>query len=319
MAKSTQPHLLIGAGPMAIEYAKVLQDMKVNFLVIGRGVESAKKFTENTGHKVITGGIEKFIASQQIYPQKAIVAVSEEQLGKVAIILLKAGIKSLLVEKPSGLDFQEIQTVKRLSVSKKAEVYVAYNRRFYTSVIKALQIIKKDGGVLSISFDFTEPNFKIASLIKEPGVKENWFLHNSTHVVDLAFFLAGTPKKLVAFTTDSLPWHSKGAIFGGAGITNKSVLFSYHANWKGPGRWGVEIVTRNYKLFFRPLEKLQIQQLGTFEINDFAINDQLDKNFKPGIYKEVLAFLGNKNNLCTISEQMENLKYYQQILEGKGV
>lgn len=315
MKQNSSSILLVGAGPMAIEYAKVLKKLQLNFLVIGRGEESAKKFTEATGHSVATGGVEKFLQSTSVYPKQAIVAVSEEQLGKIALLLLKSEIKSLLVEKPAGLDFEEIKKVEKAALLKKADVFVAYNRRFYASVNQALKIIKQDQGVLSIFFDFSEPNYRIAPLIKGPGVKENWFLHNSTHVVDMAFFLAGTPKKLYTFRTGRLPWHSRGAIFSGAGITNKNSIFSYHANWKGPGRWGVELVTINHKLIFRPLEKLQVQKLGTFEIIDADIDDQLDQDFKPGIYKEVKSFLGNKQNLCKISEQVENLKYYQKILE----
>lgn len=317
MIKNTQPILLIGAGPMAVEYAKVLKKLNLDFLVIGRGVENSKKFTEVTGLKVISGGVEKFLKSGTSSSKQAIVAVSEENLGKVTLILLRHGIKSILVEKPGGLDFDEIRKVGNLALSKKAKVFVAYNRRFYASVKRGVEIIKQDGGVLSIFFDFTEPDFKIAPLIKAPGVKENWFLQNSTHVIDMAFFLAGIPKRLTAFTAGTLPWHAIGAVFSGAGVTNTNALFSYHANWKGPGRWGVEVVTRNYKLFFKPLEKLQAQNVGRFEINDVNIDDELDRNFKPGIYREVQSFLGNKKDLCTISEQVENLKYYQQILEGK--
>lgn len=309
--------LLTGCGPMAIEYAKVLKDLNIDFVVVGRGVENARKFTEATGSKVISGGVEKFLRSNSSYPEQAIVAVSEEQLGRITLLLLKHGIKTILVEKPGGLDFVEIKKVKQEAFKKHAKVFVGYNRRFYSSVEKAQEIISKDGGVLSIFFDFTEPDFKIAPLVKGPGVKENWFLQNSTHVVDLAFFLAGIPKKLTAFTGGSLPWHSKGSVFSGAGVTNRNSLFSYHANWKGPGRWGIELVTKNHKLFFRPLEKLQVQNLGTFEVTEIKIDDELDTNFKPGLYKQIQSFLEDKQYLCTISEQARNLKYYLQILEGR--
>lgn len=315
---SKQKILLVGAGPMAQEYAKVLKELKLDFLVVGRGVENAKIFKDTIGRPVISGGVEKFLKFNSSYPENAIVAVSEENLGKVTLTLLRYGIKSILVEKPGGLDFDEIKKVGNLASSKKARVFVAYNRRFYASVKKALEIIQKDDGVLSIFFDFTEPDFKIAPLIKGSGVKENWFLHNSTHVVDTAFFLAGTPKKLTAFASGTLPWHPKAAVFSGAGITDKGVLFSYHANWKGPGRWGVEVVTKNHKLFFRPLEKLQVQNLGSFGINDVELDDRLDIKFKPGLYKEVQSFLGDKQNICTITEQVENLNFYKQILEGKS-
>lgn len=310
--------LIVGAGPMAIEYAKALKKLNYPFLVVGRGEQSADEFEKQTGIKILTGGIDKFLSQNEKILSAAIVAVSEEQLGSATIKLLKKGVKTILVEKPAGLDFEKVKEVYILSKELEANVYVGYNRRFYTSVKKALEIIKKDGGVSSIFFDFTEASFRIVPLQKTPGVKENWFLQNSTHVIDLAFFLAGTPKKGSYFTNGKLSWHPKGAVFVGSGVTNKGIPFSYHANWDAPGRWSIEIQTKKNKLIFKPLEKLQIQKLGTFIIEEVEINDDIDIEIKAGIYREVDSFLTNKKDLCTISEQVENLKFYKQILEGKS-
>lgn len=316
MNQDKQLTLLVGAGPMAAEYARVLKSLKKEFIVVGRGKQSAEEFEKIVGVKVIIGGVDKYLEQKKEIPPVAIVAISEEQLGSTTIKLLKRGIKLILVEKPAGLDFADVKKVYKLSQKLKAKVYVGYNRRFYSSVKKAQEIIEKDGGILSIYFDFTEASFRIAPLTKAPGVKENWFLQNSTHVIDLAFFLAGYPKKMSAFTTGSVSWHRKGAIFSGAGVTEKSVLFAYHANWDAPGRWSIEIMTKSSKLFFKPLEKLQIQNLGSFEVKDAQLDDKIDTEFKAGIHAEVESFLGNKKDLCTIDEQAANLKFYQQILEG---
>lgn len=315
--KNSKPILLIGAGPMAVDYAKVLQSLGREIIVVGRGKKTAQSFTEQTKIKPLLGGLDKYLSSRPKLPDIAIVAVSEEQLGITTRHLLNAGVKSILVEKPGGLGFEDIRKVYQLAKQKKAKVYVGYNRRFYSSVEEAQEIIKKDGGVLSLFFDFSEASFRIAPLIKGPGVKEDWFLQNSTHVIDMAFFLAGAPKKIYPLKTGRLSWHSKGAIFVGSGKTSTNALFSYISNWASPGKWAVEIQTRKNKLIFRPLEKLQIQKSGTFAINEFPLEDKLDIEFKPGIYKQVQSFLGNKKNLCTIEEQVEHLKYYQQILKGK--
>ena len=317
MNQDIQPILLVGAGPMAAEYAKVLKSLKKEFIVVGRSKRSAEEFEKIVGVKVITGGINKYLRQKKEIPPVAIVAISEEQLGSTTIKLLKKGLKIILVEKPAGLDFADVKKVYSLSQKLKAKVYVGYNRRFYSSVKKAEEIIEKDGGILSIYFNFTEASFRIAPLTKAPGVKENWFLQNSTHVIDLAFFLAGNPQKMYAFTSGGVSWHRKGAIFSGAGVTEKNVLFAYHANWDAPGRWSVEIMTKNSKLIFKPLEKLQIQNLGSFEVKEVQLDDKIDTEFKAGIHAEVESFLGNKKDLCTIEEQVANLKFYQQILEGK--
>ena len=83
----------------------------------------------------------------------------------------------------------------KLSKKNQSKIFVAYNRRFYNSSIEAIKIINNDGGVLSFNFDFTEIVKKVEKLKLPKKVKENWFLCNSTHVVDLAFFLCGFQKK----------------------------------------------------------------------------------------------------------------------------
>lgn len=321
--KNNDQVLLIGAGYMGVEFARVLKSLGKDFIVVGRGEKSAQEFKREIGIEVFTGGIDKYLENNGNIPTVAIVAISEEQLGSATIKLLSRGVKKILVEKPGGLDFKDIKNVAKLAKQKKAKVYLGYNRRFYGSTNKAIEIIKKDGGVLSIHFDFTEAVHKIVPLVRAPGVKENWFLQNSTHVIDMAFFLAGNPKKMNSLVSGSLSWHPAAAVFTGSGVLQSGALFSYHANWKSPGRWAIEVMTKNHKLFFKPLEKLQIQESGSFEISDVKIMDKLDLDFKPGIYKEVESFFGdkksslaNKKNLCTIEEQVKNLKVYSKILNG---
>lgn len=306
--------LLIGTGPMACEYVKVLKTLGYDILVIGRGEKSALEFEKTTGIKPFTGGPEKFFSLSQSFPKKAIIAVSEEQLGLVTLLLLKHNINLILVEKPGGANIAEIRKVEKEAKKNKARVYIGYNRRFYSSVKKIKQIIKQDGKVKSFHFEFTELSSKISPLKKGPGVKENWFLHNSSHVIDLAFFLGGYPKKISAYKNGCLSWHPGGSIFAGAGQTESGALFSYFANWESPGRWAVEILTQKHRLILKPLEKLQIQYIGSFDISETKIDNNFDLKYKPGLYNQVKSFLGNKKDLCTITEQFNNLKYYEKIL-----
>ena len=147
---------LFGAGYMAIEYAKVLDALKIEYEVIGRGKESAYRFEQEVGRKPyigeITNWVKKIISSNSA---KVIVAVGVEQLAPVTIELMEKGFKSILVEKPAGLNFQEIENVSSVDKNSNAELYIAYNRRFYASVLKALEIIEEDGGVTSFNFEFT--------------------------------------------------------------------------------------------------------------------------------------------------------------------
>ncbi|OAM92787.1 Predicted dehydrogenase [Pelosinus fermentans] len=300
---------LIGAGTMAIDYAKVLKAQNIDFDVIGRGVKSAKIFTQNTGSNVITGGLDQYLAQSNGLPTAVIVTVGVEHLAEITIKLIKYGVKRILVEKPAGIDAGQIQRVAEVAMTNNVEIYVAYNRRFYASAIKARQIIAEDGGVTSFNFEFTEWSHEIEHLKKAHGVKEAWFLANSTHVVDLAFFLGGEPKNISAYIKGGLAWHPSASVFAGAGVTEGGALFSYQANWAAPGRWGVEVLTNKHRLIFRPLEQLHVQRNGSVEIEKVEIDTQFDDQFKPGIYKQVQTFLvgDNTESLLTISEHCERV------------
>ncbi|MCX5831439.1 MAG: gfo/Idh/MocA family oxidoreductase [Deltaproteobacteria bacterium] len=302
---------VIGSGPMTIDYIKVLDALKVSYQVIGRGIDSAKDCESKTGVKVVTGGLESHISDCKDFPSSAIVAVGVEQLANVAKVLLQNGVKKILIEKPGGLNEDEIRSVHEKTKKRNAEVYVAYNRRFYTSTLKAQEIIREDGGVRSFNFEFTEWSHEIVNIKKAPGVKENWLLANSSHVIDLAFFLGGKPKEISCYVGGALDWHPSGSIFTGAGISEKDALFSYQADWGAPGRWSVEVLTKKHRLIFKPLEKLQIQNIGEVAINEVAIDDDLDRTFKPGLFRQVKAFMdGDLLNLLKIEEHLVMLKYY---------
>jgi len=306
---------LIGAGGMAQDYIKVLQGLNKDFVVIGRGEETAKKCQESTGCTVEVGGLDNYISNSTNICSNAIVAVGVEKLFETTKQLLEYGVKNILVEKPGALYTWQFEELDSLIKEKNANVIIAYNRRFYASVLKAQEIIKNDGGVTSFNFEFTEWAHVIEPLVKAEGVKEKWFLGNSTHVVDLAFYLGGKPKEINSFTSGNLSWHPSASIFSGAGISDKKALFNYQANWESAGRWSVEILTKENRLIFRPMEKLQIQKRGKIaqEFNE-DINYILDEEYKPGLYIQTEKFLENDlENMCSFEEQFKMIEIYNKI------
>jgi predicted dehydrogenase len=304
---------LVGAGKMAQEYAKVLQGLGIDFVVIGRRASSAGQFRDVTGKEVHIGGIKSALETYGA-PAQAIVAVNVEHLAEVGSALITHGTGRLLIEKPGGVDIDEINQLGVLAERHQAEVLLAYNRRFYASTCKAQDAIFKDGGAVSCTFEFTEWSHVIGPSIRGPGVKENWFLANSTHVVDLAFHLCGFPKEISTWVGGSLDWHPAAARFAGSGVTEKGVLFSYISDWEAPGRWGLEVLTRKARYIFRPMEKLYCTRIGSVAIEEIAIDDAIDKAYKPGLYQQTKAFLsGDQTSLCTIQEQVRHGQVYQKM------
>ena len=97
-------------------------------------------------------------------------------------------------------------------------------------------------------------------------------------------------------------------------MTDQNVLFSYFADWEAPGRWGVEVLTRKHRLILRPMEKLQVISFGSVKEETVPIEDKLDTDFKPGLFRQTEAFL-NKDAMyfCTLEEQVENTKMYSKM------
>jgi len=309
--------LLIGTGSMSISYASVLQKMKLDFHVVGRGEGSAESFENATGIRPYVGGIENYIKSVGIQSNsKIIIATGTEALMSILLSLIKTGTHQILVEKPAAISIEELLSNKEALNLYAGAIYVAYNRRFYSSVTESRRIIEEDGGLESIFFEFTEWSHLIEPLVKAEGVKDNWFFANSTHVVDLAFHLAGVPREWSCFTKEgTISWHNKSS-FSGAGITENDVIFSYLANWQSPGRWSIELLTKKRRLFLAPLEGISIQNIGSTLKYEHIFDNTLDIDFKPGLYNQLNAFLGQSDkDLVSIKNHIYNSEnIYKKII-----
>lgn len=314
---SSKKVVLFGAGEMGIEYSKVLQHLGADFSVIGRSAAGVERFNSLTGLKAIPDGVSGWKKHYEPDVVFAIVAVNVEELSKTAIELMDSGVSKILLEKPGGLNPDEIKLVRDKAKETGTKIIIAYNRRFYSSVLEAQEIIKTEGGVKSFNFEFSEWVHLIPEDMSDV-VKQNWFLANPTHVIDMAFFLGGKPKEFKSYISGGCDWHPAGTVFSGAGISEYGALFSYQANWFAPGRWGVEVITDNKRLIFRPLEKLQVQENRSVAIEFVAIDDLLDQDFKPGLLKQTEFFLNDVDhpNFLTIDKHYENVvNYYQKIVK----
>ncbi|MFN7491384.1 MAG: Gfo/Idh/MocA family oxidoreductase [Cyclobacteriaceae bacterium] len=287
--------LIVGTGPMALAYFNALKYLNnLNITVIGRGFESCKKFKELTGVQPYVGGVENYLFQNPSTDQDYfIIAVGTEILMHVLLQIVKCKFKRVLIEKPAAISIQEL-LAHQIDVEHVAQrIYVGYNRRYYDSVLEAQRIIEEDGGLVSMHFDFTEWVHRIEKIDKKEGVKENWFFANSTHVADLAFYLAGNPSEWNTFVKNgSLSWHPK-SVFCGAGVTHNEVLFSYMSNWESGGRWSIELTTNNRKLILRPLEELWILEKGELESKKAKLPTVHGENLKAGILSQVESFIGD--------------------------
>jgi predicted dehydrogenase len=280
---------------------------------VGRGAGSAQTFETNTGKSVITGGLGNALQTGAA-PTAAIIAASFEQLADTALALIHAGTKRILLEKPGGITVTELANVTEAARSRGTQVWVGYSRRFYASTMAAREMIVEDGGPVSCNFEFSEWSHQIEPMPLPAEVKSAWVIANSSHVIDLAFHLCGLPREWRGWHSGSMAWHEAAARYAGAGITDKDVMFAYHADWQAPGRWSVEVLTRKRRLIFRPMEQLQVTSLASVAVEKVHLDDELDIRFKPGLYRQTQAFLSqDESRFCTVKEQLSHAKIYSEM------
>jgi len=310
--------LLIGAGPMAVTYAGVLKALNVEFTVIGRGESSASKFEAEVGVEVICGGLEEYLEKCSVTYSKAIISTGVNQLASNARCLIDAGVRYILIEKPGALNFDELISLNEYASKKQSRIYIAYNRRFLESVQCCRKMLKADGGVKSFHFEFTEWSDAIGKIGKDPEVLKQWMFANSTHVIDLGFYIGGEPESMATFIGQlgNVEWHPEAASFSGAGITKQGATFSYCANWDAPGRWSLEFMSTNYRFIFSPMEQLKIVKRNTVTVEEVEHHYSVDKQYKPGLYDQVNSFLDARSGLMTLGAQVERLKWYSAMHSG---
>ena len=154
---------------------------------------------------------------------------------------------------------------------------------------------------------------EITKSLKE--VMNKWVICNSSHVIDLVFFLIGTPNDSFTsyFHSGESDWHNP-TKFHGAGISIKNIPFSYQADWGAPGRWGIEILTESNRYILRPMEELSFIKLGEFDSKNITLEKGKESNFKSGLLDQSKAFFAvNKGNLCSLEQHYDHYKYYLKI------
>jgi predicted dehydrogenase len=312
--------LLVGVGFMGKAYAPVLRSLGAAVQAVGRSKAGAASFQAETGLPCVAGGLEGWRAAGSAVPRNALVCVSVEETPAVVKALAAIGVQRMLVEKPGAASADQLQALCDDPALSNSEVFIAYNRRYYASVAEARKRIEAEGGVDSFHFEFTERERDANPAKFGESVRRHWALANSSHVIDLAFHLGGEPSRLSSEVSGSLDWHPGGARFSGSGVSNRGALFTYMANWTSGGRWAVEVMTRESRLILRPLEQLFVQQRGSFEVKQIELADELDKRHKPGLYRQIEAFVHGGDgaaHLLSLRQQAHHAARYYGPMAGE--
>jgi len=310
--------LIIGSGYIALEYVKALKKLKIKNIEILSKSENSLDNKVLSEYKIIFGGFGKKI---NLIEKKdlTIIATPINLLVKAATLAIKSGQENILIEKPGSLFKTDLIILEKLI--KKQKVRIAYNRLFYPNFQKLKILSKIDGGITSCKFDFTEWVHTIPFGKYKKDVYRRWGISNSLHVISMAMELIGMPKKITTNQHGNLKWHPTGSIFVGNGISEKNIPFSYHANWEGGGRWGIEVVTKKNVYRLSPLEKLFVLKKGTTEWKEIQIKNIFPK-IKMGLAEEIVIMLNDalekQLKMVTIKRAIEYNKLAEKIFAYKN-
>ncbi len=258
----------------------------------------------------VSGGFEKC----EIVCDNIIITSPIDLLDSHLTRALRLGFKNILIEKPGSINLEHMRKI--IDEYGDRNIYIGYNRRFYSTVIKAKEIIENDGGVLSFNMNITELIHRINEENYDKNTLERWLYSMTTHLLDLGFYLGGEPEEINCITggKDKINWHKNASIFSGHGITKSGAIFTYHGNWASAGKWRLEIYTRNHMILFSPLEKLVVQKRGEMKFEE--IECEIDNEIKEGIYKQTEEFInGNVNkSLQTYKKQYIIMKNIYKLI-----
>ena len=242
--------LLIGSGPMSLEYLKVLDHYNFQVVVVSKSKRNFNLINEkyNNVECFCLKNLKEFKNTNDF--EFAINCVSIESLYQVSKDLISLGLKKILIEKPGCLDINELEDLIELSKKNKTLLKIALNRRHFNSTIYIKNELKKLK-VTSAHIDFTEWIKGIDKGKYSSKSLNKWLFSNSIHVIDLFFYLFGLPKEINNFPSESnkIPWHPSASIFIGNGEFKSKGKFSYKADWNGPGRWAIEFTDQRHKYF----------------------------------------------------------------------
>ena len=123
--------VVVGSGPMAEEYIKVIKALGQEAVIVGRNKDKALLLSNKYSCGGFGGGIEANTGLLDKDVELVIIACGVESLSDAACCLLKAGAKNILIEKPGALDLKGLLAIKS-HMTNDVCLKVAYNRRFYS-------------------------------------------------------------------------------------------------------------------------------------------------------------------------------------------
>ena len=305
---------IIGGGVIATEHAKALRALEVEFDFVVRSENTRKKLQDQfPDTRIQIGGLQQ----SSYLRENVIVAVNIDNLFPIVEKLINRSVPNILVEKPLSFFDDELLSLVGIKSSK---ITIAFNRLCFPSILTLRSLIKADGGIRTIRGEFTEAIWRIKEDSFSAMTLDHWLLANSTHVISTIFKITGCPKTYHTYASQNEgKGLKKSSKYGMIGTGSNNELIVLHADWGSPGSWCIEVTTKNAKYLLKPMERLLIQQQGSFDMFEASLLWQEPEGIKPGFYNQCRVWLKERSEgLVSVEEYLQHKSILKSFEEGSN-
>lgn len=308
----------IGAGYMTTEHIKAFASLP--------DVEIAGIFSRTADRAAALAAPHRAIVAQSVadlhartHADLVVVSVPELAMADIATQCF-AYPWQVLLEKPAGYNLGDATRIRDAAHGAGGKVYVAFNRRAYSSTRAALGELSDANGKRFIKV--LDQQDQVAARVHhgQPElVAFNYMFANSIHVID--YFRVFGRGDIVA-VAPVVAWNpnSPGLVVAKIDFSSGDIGI-YEGIWDGPGPWAVSISTPAKRIELRPLEQGAVQFRNTRVQVPLEMNED-DKIYKPGLRfqadQAVRSVCGEPAQLATIDESWLSMKLVADIFGMHG-
>lgn len=307
---------VIGAGSMAREHLRAFADVPG---VILSGIQSRTRArAEALGAEFSVTHVCDSVAELYDRTRAHVVVVTVPELAKNAVNRACLTFPwTLLIEKPIGYDLADSEAIAGAALAAKANVFVALNRRLYSSTQTAIDDLSGRSDRRFIRVQDQQDQAAGLAMGQPEVVVKNWMYANSIHTID---YLRMFGRGRVTRVRPIVPWtpDRPGVVVCEIQFDSGDLGF-YEGIWDGPGPWAVTVSTPERRWEMRPLEKASFQNRGERVLHPVEVHPW-DQRFKAGFRQQAAlavkaALGGDCAGLPTIVDALETTRLIAQIFE----
>lgn len=289
----------VGCGKIAHFHLQVLRHLGIEVIsVCGRqDSENVKSFAKEYAIPRVYLSWKELLLNEK--PDAFWVMTHWQQTHNLLVPFIETGIPCFF-EKPAALMPQKIEKAIHVRDKHKTKVLVGYNRRFYDFIPEVKDFIAGHE-ILTAQVNIPELIKKYIQANELETIKNLW-IYNSSHVLDLLYFLAGNLEIKMLFKKNdvglNLPTSFNGILYS----TKHNFPIHLSANWGTVGNFEIIFYCKGYTLKLSPLEKMSIysgmqvsEPTAQCPIRVFSPilekEAYVDTQFKPGFLKQAQNFI----------------------------